>query len=97
MSDAKTVGLWNRPVLEDAFSDIKDAGGSIDFDNQVLTIKAPKFHIVAHRDLDKARITLVSDSDVFDGAAIDMVHFFRGIDVIAAKILTEIDGIDRGV
>jgi hypothetical protein len=34
---------------------------------------------------------------VFDGAAVDMISFFRGIDVVAAKILSEIDGVDRGV
>jgi hypothetical protein len=93
----KAAALWNSEVLRDAFSDLLAVDGSVTFDNQVLTIRTPEFHIVLHRDLTKSQITMISDSEVFDGAAVDMISFFRGIDVVAAKILSEIDGVDRGV
>jgi hypothetical protein len=96
-SQKDVEALWNQELLDDAFSDIASTGSGVEFDGRVLTIRAPKFHIVMHQDLSKQAITMISDNKTFDGAAIDMVYFFRCIDAVAAKILSEIDGIDRGV
>lgn len=96
MSDANWTDLWTGPYLLSMLESVSDSGADVSFENDVLQIRTPEFHLSVVRS-GEDQIEFLSSLGHFDGIELPGDRFVHNIDIVTSRLLQEIDGIDRGV
>lgn len=102
MTDAPR--MFNEPYLAEALSSCTDAGASFSEDRGTFTLRFPDsveggpFYFAFTLDEDNEEVKVFSNIDRMVGPDnVPASDFLDGLDIIAAKLLTLFDGVDRGV